>query len=452
MRAGSLSRRLFLATSVFAVVAVMLIAFALNELYRANAERRFAELLTANLYNLMGSVEPDENGDPSGRPDLRDPRYSRFASGWYWSVSAVADPEDRITSRSLAEAEIPVPGDVAFDTSFQRSFTYVDTQGQQLTAVEAQVFLGAGDKVYSFKITGNRDQITEEIQSFTRSVVLMLGLFAIGFVAASYAIVTFGLRPIAGATRSLLAIRDGSAEQIEGEYPREIQPLIEETNALINSNRAIIERARTQVGNLAHSLKTPIAVMRNEAEKAKPELKSILLEQTELMRHQVENYLNRARIAARHGTVISRTEIGPAADRLVRVMKKLHPGLEIGFEQADAKPLLFAGEQQDFEEILGNLLENACRFAKTKVRMTCARITTESDPSIQLEVHDDGPGMTSEQAEIAMRRGVRLDETAPGSGLGLSIVRDIVAEYEGRFRLDRSELGGLKAVIFLPGR
>jgi signal transduction histidine kinase len=227
--------------------------------------------------------------------------------------------------------------------------------------------------------------------------------------------------------------------------------LIDETNALIESNRAIVERARTQVGNLAHSLKTPLAVLTNEARDAPPGLRQILLEQTSLMRDQVQNYLDRARIAARHATVTSRTEVEPALERLVRVIGKLNPQISIELVPADER-FVFAGESQDFEEIIGNLLENAARFARNSIRVSLMRGNGTNSGQMRIVIEDDGPGMTEDECRLALKRGTRLDESTPGSGLGLAIVRDIVSEYGGTLSLGRSSLGGLQATICLPMR
>jgi signal transduction histidine kinase len=450
MWSGSLSLRLFALTSIFAVIAVAAIALVLSELYRVNAERRFAELLTANLYNLMGSVETGDEGRLTGRPNLGDPRFSRFGSGWYWWVGQVGNQENRLASASLSDDVIPEPQGIPFDASFQRLYQYEDRGGRLLTVAEAQVYLGTGDDIYSFRVTGNRDEIDAEIASFVQRLIMLLALFALGFIAASYGIVRLGLRPILRATQRLADIREGRAEKLEGSFPREIRPFIDEANSLIVSNRAVVERARTQVGNLAHSLKTPLAVLRNEAANAPSGLGRLIREQTGLMQDQVENYLNRARIAARHGTITSLARVRPVTERLVRVIGKLNPELEIGsvFET----DLAFAGESQDLEEILGNLLENAARFARTKIVLTVREITSGQAPEIEIDVEDDGPGMKAEQAEIALRRGARLDESTPGSGLGLSIVNDIVREYQGSLAFHRAQMGGLGARVRLPAR
>ncbi len=445
----TLSARLFLLNAVWALISVALIAVVLTEAYRRNAESQFGDLITANLYNLMGIVEPDPNGRLAGAPEFRDPRYQLFNSGWYWAVSAEADAGNRLTSQSLSGGGIPSPQDLPFDDTFQRRYTYTDATGQSVSVVEARVILGSGNAVYSFRVTGNKAELDADISAFRQIVIGLLSIFALGFVIVAWLLVRIGLRPLTGATSQLAGIREGRAELLDGEFPLEIQPLIDETNALIRSNKAVVERARTQVGNLAHSLKTPLAVLANEARNADQPLSRLLQEQTGQMRRQIDVYLNRARIAARHATITSRTDVVPLVQRLVRVMGKLNPNLQFEFDPPSPAPK-FAGEQEDFEEILGNLLENAARYAKSVIRIEMRQIAAEGQPQLVVSVGDDGKGMTPAECEIALKRGTRLDESTPGSGLGLSIVRDVSAEYKGSLALSRSPAGGLLATVILP--
>ncbi len=367
-------------------------------------------------------------------------------SGYYWSVVEVSDPSNQISSASLVGEKIEIPEPVPFDDSFQRQSRITDNAGNNLIVIEAQAFLGEGDDLYSFKITGNQSEIDEQVGEFVNQLLVVLGLFALGFILVTYFIVRVGLAPLRDATLRLADIREGKADRLEGSFPLEIQPLIDETNSLIASNRTVIDRARTQVGNLAHSLKTPLAVLRNEAVKAQPGLKTLIEQQVDQMQGQVQTYLDRARISARTGTVTSRTDIRPVLDRLVRVMDKLNPALDFELVYDRSGPMIFAGEQQDFEEMLGNLLENACKFAKRRIRV----MTGIADRQIRLDIEDDGKGMSDAEAERALQRGIRIDETKPGSGLGLSIVKDIASEYGGNISLSKSSLGGLCATLSIP--
>lgn len=446
MRPRTLAARLFFLTAVWAVFATALVAWFLSLSYRESVQNNLLERLTANLYNIMGSITPDEKGELSGRPDLRDSRFQAFRSGYYWSVNNDSGAPGGLASNSLGNGRIVPQYSTAPDSDFQRNFHAVDEAENRLIGIEAQAFLGEGDVLYTFLITGNLSEVDAQVSQFVRRLLLVLALFALGFVLVTYFIVRIGLSPLRDATQRLTDIRDGHADRLDGNFPLEIQPLIDETNSLIASNKSIIERARTQVGNLAHSLKTPLAVLRNEAVKASPAIRKLIEEQVTLMQGQVQTYLDRARISARSGTITSRTDVKPAIERLARVMAKLNPQLEIETDFHGQEKVWFAGEQQDFEEMVGNLLENACKFARKRIEIS-ARIDM---PHLVITIEDDGKGMSDAEAEKALKRGTRLDESLPGSGLGLSIVKDIASEYGGTLSLGKAEMNGLSARLNLP--
>ena len=209
-----------------------------------------------------------------------------------------------------------------------------------------------------------------------------------------------------------------------------------------------MERARTQVGNLAHALKTPVAVILNEAGAIGGEKGRVLRDQGERMRTHVQHYLDRARIAAGGESAIARTPVKPVVERLVRVVSKLNPGFRVDTQIAPgAERAVFAGEQQDLEEMLGNLLENAAKYGRSRIVLS---LVVPDGSRFSVAVSDDGPGLQPEEMAEATKRGKRFDETVPGSGLGLSIVAETVLQYRGDFRLERSEFGGLKAELILP--
>ena len=451
MRASTLSGRLFLILSAWTVIAVTVIGFLIAADYRNSAEQRFEKVLVANVFALMGAIRQDDDGNLTGSPNLGDARFQQYESGWYWSINSTVSPENKLSSFSLSSQSLMAPETSKFNEEFQRQFPKMGANGTELIVHEAQVILGEGDEVFSFKVAGNKSEIDDDVANFVGRLIVILVLFGFSLVLASYFLVRFGLRPLAGATRALEDIRDGKSDRIDGIYPSEVQPLIDETNALLSSNKAVIERARTQVGNLAHSLKTPIAVIRNELAPNKSKDRKIssalVLEQIGQMQDQIQIYLDRARISARHATVTSRTDATAAIEKLVRVMGKLNPDLEIVFINRQAKPLFFAGEESDFQEIIGNLLENASKFASSKITISSIALD-QSNFSIFIE--DDGPGLSEAEAKTVLGRGKRLDESKPGSGLGLSIVKDILKEYGGEMQLTKSNLGGLKVDLKLP--
>jgi signal transduction histidine kinase len=468
MKTDTLSFRLFLFTSLWMLVALAIVAILVSRDYRLSVEEQFQSLITANLYNLMGSIKRDANGKLFGAPQLGDGRYQQYQSGWYWTVSPQGNNSSSLSSPSLAGLELPTPTNTQYDADFQRSYRVKDALNNSLMIIEAQVYLGEGDDLYNFRTSGNLQVLNEEIVKFRQRLILLLGLFGIGLIATSFAVVRFGLKPIRLATSQLADIRKGKADQIKGRFPQEIMPLIEETNALIKSNQAIVERSRTQVGNLAHSLKTPLSILSLEIKGLPKPVEKIAQTQLSAMNSQIQSYLNRAMISARHGTITSRTDVDATLVRLVRTFTKIFPEISFVYNQPpqpgqaidqtndEAEKFvgrfdgIFAGEQQDFEEIIGNILENAGNSARRSVEITVRKISSKSGPLIEVEIIDDGPGLSKSDIEYVLKRGNRLDQNKPGTGLGLSIVSDILKEYGGRMELNTVEAGGLWVHIFLP--
>jgi signal transduction histidine kinase len=293
---------------------------------------------------------------------------------------------------------------------------------------------------------GNRTELESDVAAFERRLYTYLALFGAGMIAINAVAILLGLRPLSQVREALRLVREGTAKRLDGAFPSEISPLANETNALIENNKRIVERSRTQVGNLAHSLKTPLAVLLNESRTIGGAKGTLIAEQASAMQQQLEHYLQRARIAAQRDSVVYRTAVGATLERMVRVMEKLARGKTVRLTQPPEE-VLFAGEKEDLEEIAGNLLENAMKWGKSAMLVTVA---PASDPAFfRMTVEDDGPGIPEDKAREALKRGRRLDEKTPGTGLGLSIVADLVSEYGGRLALERSDLGGLKVAIEL---
>ena len=459
MRVRSLTERVLLLATLWSAVALVTIAVVISTLYRQGAERAFSNLLRAQLYNVINSVSIGNDGGLTGRPELGDLRFSQPSTGWYWIVEPLGSfSANPIASTSLGSEKLAVPtlSEAPFDDHYERFYRLTDAAGNELRVAETEVVLNTEGHAARFRVSGNQTVVEDEIRGFSRRLQVALAVFGLGSLLVNGLAILYGLKPLDQARAALEKIRAGGAERLEGSFPREIEPLATEINALIDSNRRIVERARMQVGNLAHSLKTPIAVLLNEARALKKPHDEVVKSQAEAMQAQVTAYLNRARIAAQRASILSRTEAQPVLERLVRVMRRLNP--DIRFEIEVTPPgLVLAMEQQDIEEILGNLLENAARFARSCVWVT-ARIAapgeTGSDPArrqwIELAVEDDGPGLEPGQIVEALKRGRRLDESKPGTGLGLSIVKEISTEYQGGLGLSRGKAGGLRAKLLLP--
>jgi signal transduction histidine kinase len=248
----------------------------------------------------------------------------------------------------------------------------------------------------------------------------------------------------------LADIRAGNAEKLIAPYPEEIEPVASELNLLIQSNTEVVERARTQVGNLAHALKTPLSVLANEARLSGGDLGRKVEEQTQLMRDQVNMYLDRARRAARARTLGTSTDVREVLDALGRTLQRIHQDRNFTLTVECPPALRFRGERQDLEEMVGNLMDNAFKWAAGAIVVKASSVQHEGRAWIEISVGDDGPGLPEERRQEALQRGKRLDETKPGSGLGLNIVKETAAMYDGRVRLGEAAAGGLEAVVRLP--
>ncbi len=443
----SLAFRVIAFSTVWAMVALVVIATIISTLFRQASERGFESLLTAHLFNLIGSVGVSEEGRLEGAPNLGDLRFTVPRSGWYWSVEPVSESlTGSIGSLSLT-GPIPSPriDEVPFNEDFQRSYITEGLSGEALEVFESEFVLDAENRVARFRVMGNRTELESDIGDFETQLYLSLLVFGFGMIAINAIAILIGLRPLSRVRQALAEIRAGAAQRLDGAFPAEIAPLADETNALIENNRRIVERSRTQVGNLAHSLKTPLAVMTNEARTIGGAKGGLIADQAAAMRQQVEHYLQRARMAAQRDTVVFRTPVGPTLERMVRVVGKLNPHMKMRLMLPDEE-IVFAGEREDLEEVVGNLLENAMKWGRNSVTL---RVSPAPERSFVLVVEDDGPGIPEEKAREALMRGRRLDETKPGTGLGLAIVADMVKEYGGRLELSRASLGGLKVSVTL---
>jgi signal transduction histidine kinase len=317
--------------------------------------------------------------------------------------------------------------------------------------IERQI--DAGDEGrYLVQVAANADEIQGQERSFQWALAATFLALALALVGSTALAVRFGLRPLRVLQEGVASIRRGETERIDGDFPEDVAPLATEVNQLLDANRAIVERAQTQVGNLAHALKTPLSVLVNEADSMSPSLPDKVREQTEIMRRQVTFYLDRARAAARARTIGVVTEVKPVVEGLVRTFEKLHAerGLIFAIDMPDA--LKFRGEAQDLTDLIGNLLDNAGKWAHEGVSIRAWREPAGRDeaPFLIAEIDDDGPGLDENARSQALERGKRLDESRPGSGLGLAIVVELAAIYGGSLRLDESPLGGLRAILRLP--
>lgn len=456
MRGSSLATRLFLSATAWVVVILVITGVVLSSVYRDATERAFDRRLNLYLRTLVAEVAtPDEPPDHQFQ-SLGEPLFELPLSGWYWQITRTdSDKAEVRASRSLWDKKLPKLEEHGADlTAAGIRLGYVEgPEGQNLRMVERPVDLGADGK-FLVNVAGDASEIFDETRNFDYYLGGTFAALSIVLVLTTIFQVRFGLAPLKRISDSIADIRSGRAERLEGEFPVEIAPLARETNALIDANREIVERARTHVGNLAHAIKTPLSVIVNEAAAhAADPFATKVLEQADVMRDQVAHHLERARIAARLTIIGTIAEVAPVIEALRRTMEKIHRGRGIAIEvDADAQAR-FRGERQDLEEMVGNLVDNACKWASSRVTIEvgCERPDPASAAQVvRLVVDDDGRGLSPSEREQVSKRGQRLDETKPGSGLGLSIVVELAALYGGSLTLGTAPIGGLRAELVLP--
>jgi len=451
MRANSLAVRLFVSATAWAVIILVTTGVVLSSLYRQTVERAFDRRLGVYLRTIVADIAAPE--EPGGKfpQSLGEPLFELPLSGWYWQVTQL-DPgkHDVRSSRSLWDGGLPHLEDrgVPANPDGSREGYVPGPEDQRLRLVERNIDLG-DEGHYLVAVAGDAAEITEETRGFDQALVITFSILAMVLLITTMFQVRFGLAPLKRITGSLAAIRAGTAERLAEDFPDEIAPLARETNALIEANKEIVERARTHVGNLAHALKTPISVMVNEAAtRGGDSFAEKVREQASIMRDQVARHLERARLAARLTVVSSITDVAPVVTALARTMEKIHHDRGIAIEvdaDADAR---FRGERPDLEEMIGNLVDNACKWATSRVAVEVVR--EKSGQVLRIAVDDDGRGLSRSEREQVSHRGQRLDESKPGSGLGLSIVVELAHLYGGKLELGAAPIGGLRAELTLP--
>lgn len=457
---NSLAFRLIAIAAVWSVLGLAAGGLILSSIFSRSAQRSFDTRLTADLESVIAAADRDETGKLGVAQSFVDPRYANAFSGWYWEVAPVKPAADanepvlRSTSLWDQSLEVGVPE----AQGVTRVGYTVGPKKQRLRFVERVVSLPdetlsaaavpQQDRLYRFTVAGDVSDVEAEIDSFNTTLLWSVIVLGAGLIAAMFIQVRLGLTPLRRVRLALADIREGKADKLEGDFPLEIKPLADELNALVAHNAEVVARARTHVGNLAHFLKTPLSVLANEAQSApKGAFSETVMRQVATMRRQVDHYLARARTVASAAVLGARTEAAPVVSDLTRALSKIYASRGVTIEKECPPGLSFRGDRSDFEELVGNLLDNACKWANEMVTITVA---PTGPGRLTVTVSDDGPGLDEEQKKRVLERGERLDESKPGSGLGLGIVKEIASLYGGTLTLSRAESGGLLAALELP--
>jgi signal transduction histidine kinase len=452
---GSIARRMLIAAAAWSAIVLALAAGTLAAFYRAETDQQLDMDIGQTMVTLANAVDSDVAGELKIAREKapQESRYREALSGFYWAVLTV-DGQNRIVagekSDSFADAR-PEPTAQMIGRAVAQPGTIIhqDAPGPN----DKQLRLGLlavklADRVLPILLYASIDRTAadERVSRFTLRLGLMLGVLAIGIVIGALLLIRYGLRPLHEIEGKLHDVRSGRGDRLDGEYPAELTPLVKEINTLINHNRKVVDRARTHVGNLAHALKTPLAVLMNEARTNNDRVSEVVRRQAEAMTSNVNHYLKRAQAAAQAEVLGVRTEIKEPIEGIARMLERLHREKNITVD-VDADPkAVFRGEKGDLDELVGNLLENAAKWCKSRVKVKVSR----SDDGVEVVVDDDGPGLPAEHRAKALERGKRLDESEPGTGLGLSIVTELADIYGGQLHLEDSPMGGLRARLELP--
>ncbi|WP_251977257.1 sensor histidine kinase [Salinicola avicenniae] len=440
LRLAPLGARLLLASLILVMVLLPLAGFGLTWNFRQSATASFDSRLESQLNALLAGIQIDQVGRTLElNRSLGDARFERVYSGWYWQVS---DGKDlALTSRSLWDQRLPMPP----HEDGVNVYTVTGPRDEPLRMIERDLRVPGNANDIHVALAGSTHELDSEVGRFERLLILSLASFAVLLLAGLALQMRWGLAPLRRMSANLREVEEGEAERLDTELPVELKELALAMNSVLERDRRLIERGRAAAGNLAHALKTPVSVLKTLSERF-PEAQRQPIH-TELSRidDAVRHHL--ARASAAGGVAFSgRVEIAQAIEPVVKGLARLASRRGIVFE-ANIDPGAAARiDPQDLQELIGNLLENALRWASSRVSLTVDRV----DPGVRLQVEDDGPGMTRAQSEAALARGVRLDARGAGSGLGLAIVEDLMALYGGRLRLERAEAGGLLAEVWLP--
>ena len=457
----SLRFRLLAATLLAMLAALALAGLLLSGLFRDHVMRQFSRALTDQLDQITARLE----FDPAGQPQLdarllTDPRWSRPYSGLYWQIDrADATPMNGVLrSRSLWDTTLKPPADALADGEVHLHEVAGPDDATLMLVERTVAHDGPTPASWRVSVAADTSETAEAVSRFTgvlaASLAILLGLLG----AAAVAQVAVGLAPLRALQRALIAVHEGRSQRLDEAFPTEVQPLVDDFNRVLDRNAEIVTRARTQAGNLAHAIKTPLTALSQAAASAKrspqavTDLAVLVDEQVSVARRHIDWHLARSRAAAAHGMPGARAAVEPAIDGLIRVMQRVHAerGPVIRCDPIEAD-LAFAGEVQDLQEVVGNLIDNACKWARSSVHVAAWPEPRPDGRRLRIAVEDDGPGIDADRRASVMARGARLDESVPGSGLGLGIVRELVSLYGGSVSLGSASSGGLRVDLELPG-
>lgn len=448
---ASLAGRLLISAVVWSSVALVVGGVVLSFAFRSYVLSDVDKRLEILLDTLVGISEVAPSGEFRFNQPLADQRFMTPYSGWYWQVSEASMEPER--SRSLWD--FALNSDHEQRTFALRYSIANGPDGQVLRLAEHDIILPEADRVFHYQVATDMAEVQAAIDRFNWLLFSALALILATVTLALVLQVSYGLRPLRQIRRDLADVRAGRSARLKGadesRMPEDLMPLVDEINGLIDQNDKLLQRARTHVGNLAHALKTPLSIIQNAVDGGEDEESRLIARQTKDIRVHVDHHLKRARIAG--GGTGPGLPVAERLEKLVRAVRVIAGDKKIETHVNCPPDISFDGEKEDFDELVGNIVDNAAKWAVSAVSLDVVRLDQGlRRPMLEIRVEDDGPGVPADEREALFDRGTRLDEQVPGTGLGLAIVRDIADMYGGNVELSTAGLGGLAVIIMLPAK
>ena len=423
-------------------MALILTALLLVHFYRGYAARQYDEHVTLHFEELVSASKLLPDGSYQLAFDPSDPRYHDLYSGWYWEVKQSGKSLKRSPSLGEQQLELGAFGS-SNNVAIHEIFGPVHEK-LRLHVLEKE--LNPGREPLVFLASVPMAGISDDVRGFSYRVLVSFLLLGFGLLLAVVLQVRVALKPLQAIGAGIGDVKEGKTGKLTGDYPADVQPLVDELNNLIEHNAVLLKRARNRLGDLAHSVKNPLTVINNEARQMQVEQKELILQQTSDISKSVDHYLSRARMFGTEKVLGARSEASTVIEDLVYAMQRIHQQRNLQIDVSRVQQCGFRGEAQDLEEMVGNLLDNACKWAISRVSIDCQVYKDR----FKLIIEDDGPGISEDKLASVLQRGHKLDFSKPGHGHGLGIVKDIAELYGGTIELGRSELGGLRAELGLP--
>lgn len=442
MSRHSLKLRLLLAAALGIAFSLLIAGTAFFFMFQRYAEHLASRELENDFLQLASGIRIDQEGKIKSRAILSDPRFEKPYGGLYWQINE--DGQEPLRSRSLFDVDLP-----DLSKPNKRVALITGPENEPLFALQKEIVLpldGGRERHLQVMMAVERSDIDETARGFRRDLGLGLGMLSLALLAGSLVQILLGLKPLQDLQKAVADVHAGQKSQVGGKFPTEVQPLVDNLNQLLRARENALERARQRASNMAHGLKTPLTVLHAIAHdlsaKGQEQSASQIRDNAALIHDQVERQLARARMASGHAK--SLTPLRPATERVLNALKRMPEGAALNWQNEVPPAAEIAMERADLTELLGNLLDNARKWAKSTGRI--------SYHDTILCIEDDGPGVAAEQLHEIEQRGLKLDSSRPGHGLGLSIVRELAESYGLHIRYGRSDLGGLAVTITRPAQ